>query len=93
MRYLSEDGKVFNSEKECNEHEIEIKKQETESKKVAEQRKDLEDLMNLVEKTNKMIDEMDNAMTAYEKKWGVSFGRYGTGSGSLLKSLAKDFLF
>ncbi len=74
MRYLSEDGQVFNSEKECSIHEAAIKKAESDKKNLEEQKKDIERLMNLVDEANNKVSEMEQAVEAYEKKWKISFG-------------------
>lgn len=79
MRFLSEDGKLFNTEDECIEHEKSVKKEkeqkekEAEQAKKAEQAKDLKQIMNLLDEVNKKMEELDEATSGYEKKYGVSF--------------------
>lgn len=76
MRFLSEDGKLFNTEEECKEHEESLKKQkekEAEELKRAEQAKDLKKVMDQLEEVNKKMDELNEAIERYEKKYKVSF--------------------
>ena len=70
MRFLSEDGKVFNTEEECKEHEKSV----NESKKAAEAREDIMHLSKLLDEMQKVYDELEDAMDKYEKKYGTSFG-------------------
>ena len=103
MRFLSEDGKLFNTEDECIEHEESVKKEkeqkekEAEQAKKAEQAKDLKQIMNLLDEVNKKMEELDEMTSKYEKKYGVSFDPFSKKSESkadkkdkINYSLAKD---
>lgn len=70
MKFLSEDGKVFNSEEECKAHESSIKNKEEEIKKKKEHEEDLYCLIKLLEEMQSKSDELDKAIKEYEKKWG-----------------------
>ncbi len=66
MRYMSEDGKVFNSEQECCEHEQKleverIRKEELEKNR----RKRLDDI-------NKKYDELQALISEYRTDYGDS---------------------
>lgn len=65
MRYLSEDGKVFNNEDDCIKHEIETKKEkESEQKKLEERKKKKEEI-------NKAWDNYIRLLMEYEKDYGA----------------------
>lgn len=64
MRYISDDGKVFNSEHECLDHENKIKE---EMMRKEELKKEKESDYNLIAQHSKeLVDEM----IRYENKYG-----------------------
>ena len=65
MKYISDDGKVFNTEQECCEYERRIEKQEIEREKIEKDRKDRLAVIN------KKYDELQNLLTEFEKYYGV----------------------
>ncbi len=60
MRYLSDDGNVFNTEQECCEHEQKIRKEKANK----EQREELQKIKNVYEELEKLALE-------YEQKYGL----------------------
>ena len=74
MRFLSEDGKLFNTEAECKEHEAEINKKKQEDERSKEQEQDIKNLTKMMAEVTEMMDKVNVAIENYEKKWGVNFG-------------------
>lgn len=74
MRFLAEDGKLFNTEEECRDHEAELNKKKQEDERSKEQEKDLKNLTKMMAEVTEMMDKVNEATDAYEKKWGVNFG-------------------
>lgn len=65
MKYISDDGKVFNTEQECCEHEQRVKDQKIKRKQLEKERKDRLGIIN------KKYDELQNLLSEYEKDYGV----------------------
>lgn len=65
MKYISDDGKVFNTEQECCEHEQKIRRnKENEEKFRAEKH-------NKLKAINMKYEELQNLLSEYEKAYGV----------------------
>lgn len=74
MRYISDDGKVFNTEYECCEHENEIRVEREEELKRKEK---LEmDRQNRLDNINKKYEELQDLLLEYEKDYGVRQNPY-----------------
>ena len=65
MRYISNDGKVFNTEQECCEHERHIEKQKNEREKLEKERKDR------LAAINKKYEDLQNLLFEFEKDYGI----------------------
>lgn len=65
MRYISDDGNVFNTEQECCEYERRIEKQRIEREKLEKERKDR------LAAINKKYGELQNLLSEFEKDYGV----------------------
>lgn len=74
MRFLAEDGKLFNTEEECKEYEAILKKRKQDEEKNKEQENDLKNITEMMAEVTELMDKVNKATEAYEKKWGVSFG-------------------
>lgn len=69
MRYISDDGKVFNTEQECCDYENRIKKEKEEELKRKEK---LEmERQNRLDAINKRYGELQKLITDYRKDYGV----------------------
>lgn len=69
MRYVSDDGKVFNTEYECCEHENKIRIEREEELKRKEKLET--DRQNRLDSINKKYEELQNLLLEYEKDYGV----------------------
>ena len=65
MKYLSEDGKVFNTEQECCEYERQVENQKAKKEHLEKERKDK---LNAI---NQKYEELNNLLSEYEEKYGV----------------------
>lgn len=65
MRYISDDGKLFNTEQECCEYEQRVKDQRAKREQLIMERQDRLDAIN------KKCEELQNLLTEYEKDYGV----------------------
>lgn len=65
MRYISDDGKVFNTEQECCEHEQKIELERVKKEKLEKERKDR------LATINKKYEELQNLLSEFEKDYGV----------------------
>lgn len=65
MRYISEDGKVFNTEQECCEYERAI---ESKRHKREQLEKERQDRLSAI---NKKYEELNDLISEYEKDYGV----------------------
>ena len=71
MRYISEDGKVFNTEMECLDHEKVLKAEEDKKNKAAKEKE--ERYKALVDKQNKIIAE-EKEFAAMQKSYLEDYG-------------------
>ena len=65
MRYLSDDGNVFNTEQECCEHEQNVANQRVKREQLEKERQDR------LRAINKKYKELQNLLSEYEKDYGV----------------------
>lgn len=65
MRYISDDGRVFNTEQECCEYEQQIEKNRLIKEKLEMERQ------NRLDSINKKYEELQNLLSEYEKDYGV----------------------
>lgn len=65
MRYISEDGKVFNTEQECCEYEQMFEKEQARKEQLEKERKDK------MAAINKKYEELQNLLSEFEKDYGV----------------------
>lgn len=75
MRYISDDGKIFNSEIECTDYENNLKKKkEEEKRKLEEERIRKEKLENerrdRFESIKKHQEELNKEIQSYQKDYG-----------------------
>lgn len=74
MRYISDDGRVFNTEQECYEHEQYVKKaEETERIKKEKLESERKTLMDQICQKRKELSELTQT---YYEKFGVTMGEY-----------------
>lgn len=65
MRYLSNDGKVFNTEQECYEYEQQIEKDRISKEQLEMERQ------NRLDSIYKKYEELQKLFAEYEKDYGV----------------------
>lgn len=65
MRYISDDGKVFNTEQECCEHEQQIRQKREKQEKFEVERK------NKLNVINEKYNELQELISEFEKEYGV----------------------
>lgn len=65
MRYISDDGKVFNTEQECCEYEQKVEAEKTKREKLEMERQ------NRLDTINKKYEELQTLLTEYEKDYKV----------------------
>lgn len=65
MRYISDDGKVFNTEQECCEHERQVENQIAKREQLEKERQER------LKSINKKYEELQNLFSEYEKDYGV----------------------
>lgn len=74
MRYISDDGKIFNTEQECCEHEQQIRKaEETERIKKEKLEYERKNMLNQICQKRKELMELTKN---YENKFGITIGEY-----------------
>ncbi len=70
MRYMSDDGKVFNTEQECYEYEEQVKEKTADKERLeAERQKKLNEI-------NKKYKELQELISGYEKEYSVRQSPY-----------------
>lgn len=74
MRYISDDGKVFNTEKECCEHEQRLNKIREEE--IVQKQKLESERKNLMNQISQKRKELREVTETYYDKFGVSIGEY-----------------
>ena len=65
MRYISNDGKVFNTAQECCEHEQQIEKIRLRKEQLEMERQ------NRLDSISKKYEELQNLLSEYERDYGV----------------------
>ena len=65
MRFVSDDGKVFNTEQECCEYEQKLRKEKARMEQLEKERQDR------LETINKKYEELKNLLSDFEKDYGV----------------------
>ena len=65
MRYMSDDGKVFNTEQECCEYEQQIEAERVKREQLERGRQ------NRLDVINKKYEELQKLLSEYEKDFGV----------------------
>lgn len=65
MRYISDDGKVFNTEQQCCEYERQVENQIAKREQLEKERQDR------LKSINKKYEELQNLLSEYEKDYGV----------------------
>ncbi len=83
MRYISDDGKVFDTEQECCEHEQRIKKERERKEKFEAERQ------NRLNNINKKYEELQEILLEYEKDYGVKQRPYFAPVYELIKMLCR----
>lgn len=74
MRYISDDGKVFNTENECCEHEQRLNKIREEE--IVQKQKLESGRKNLMNQISQKRKELREVTETYYDKFGVSIGEY-----------------
>ncbi len=65
MRYISDDGKIFNTEQECCEYEQQVKQEKAKREKFEMERQ------NRLKVINKKYEEFQNLLLEFEREYGV----------------------
>lgn len=65
MRYISDDGMVFNTEQECCEHEQKIEAERVKRDKLEMERQ------NRLDSINKKYEDLQEEISKYRKDYGV----------------------
>ena len=68
MRYISDDGKVFNTEQDCLEHENSEKKR-IEEERIKKEQFEIE-RKKLLKEVNDLYNTLEEKVDEYEKKYG-----------------------
>ena len=69
MRYISDDGKVFNTEHECLEHEN-FEKRKAEEERIKKEQAETE-RKELLKEINNLYSTLEEKVREYEKKCGL----------------------
>lgn len=72
MKYISDDGKVFNTEQECCEHEQKIEQERIRMEKLEMDRQ------NRLDSINKKYEELQKDISEYRKDYGTRLEGYFT---------------
>lgn len=72
MRYISDDGKIFNTEQECCEYEQKIKAERVKRDKLEMERQ------NRLDSINKKYEDLQKAISEYRKDYGTRLEGYFT---------------
>jgi hypothetical protein len=81
MRYISDDGKVFNTEQECCEHEYKIEQERVREEKIEMERQ------NRLDSINKKYEDLQKEISEYKKDYGARLEGYFTPFHELLDIL------
>lgn len=65
MRYVSDDGKVFDTERECDEYEQHIKSERNKREQLERERQER------LEVINRKYKELQNLISEYERDYGI----------------------
>lgn len=72
MRYLSDDGKVFDTDQACYEHEQRIKKEKENREKLERERQ------SRLDSINKKYEDLQNDIAKYKEDYGTRLEGYFT---------------
>lgn len=81
MRYLSDDGKVFDTDRACYEYEQRIKKEKEYEEKLERERQ------SRLDSINKKYEELQKDIVEYKKDYGARLDGYFTTFYELLNML------
>lgn len=81
MRYISDDGKVFNTEQECCEYEQQIIQEKANRERVE---KEKQNKLNVI---SKKYEELQSLICEFEKEFGVNRKPYFAPAYELLNML------
>ena len=86
MRYISDDGKVFNTEQECLEHENSVNEERIKTEKLKKEQN------NRYNKIKEHYEELMKEISSYEKDYNtrVFRGFYTNGLSHLITELLKS---
>lgn len=70
MRYISDDGKVFNTEYECCEYEKNIEQERIRKEKLEMERQ------NRLDSINKKYEDLQKEISEYKKDYGIRLEGY-----------------
>lgn len=65
MKYISDDGKVFNTEQECCEYEQNVEQERIKKEKLEMERQ------NRLDSISKKYEELQNLLSEFERDYGV----------------------
>lgn len=65
MKYISDDGKVFNTEQECCKYEQQVENKRAKREQLEKERQDR------LCAINKKYEELQNLLSEYEREYGV----------------------
>ena len=83
MRYVSDDGKVFNTEQECYEHEQKIEAERVKRDKLKMERQ------NRLDSINKKYEDLQKEISEYRKDYGTRLEGYFTPFQELVNMLCR----
>lgn len=81
MRYLSDDGKVFDTDRACHEYEQQIKKEKENEEKLERERQ------SRLNSINKKYEDLQRDIAEYKKDYGIRLEGYFTPFYELLNML------
>lgn len=81
MRYISDDGKVFNTEQECCEHEKKLEQERVKKEKLEMDRQ------NRLDSINKKYEDLQKDIFEYRKDYNTRLEGYFTPFHELLEML------
>lgn len=83
MRYISDDGKVFNTEQECCEYEQKIEAERVKRDKLEIERQ------NRLDSINKKYEDLQKEISEYRKDYGTRLEGYFTPFQELVNMLCR----
>lgn len=81
MRYISDDGKVFNTERQCCEYEHKIEQERVRKEKLEIERQ------NRLDSINKKYEDLQKEISEYRKDYGTMLEGYFTPYWELINML------